>query len=276
MCMKKKWNVIGIIIMVMMIGLLLAGCENPSSSGSKDDDDKDEVVMYTVTFDSNGGSSVSDKTVESGGTISLPAEPTKAGYDFRGWYSDNNTFATAFTSSTTVNSDITVYAKWIKVYEIGDTGPAGGLIFYKKEAVSDNWQYLEAAPASTEVSAAWGANGTEIGGTQQEIGTGKANTALIVTALDNLGETGKAAQICDELNVNGFDDWFLPSVGELALIRNNLYTAGLGGFDVNSRFSSTEDGASSAYVYLFDLNQSDSYSHKNPSTQCKVRAIRQF
>ncbi|GHU30912.1 hypothetical protein FACS1894172_04920 [Spirochaetia bacterium] len=37
-----------------------------------------------------------------------------------------------------------------KVYKIGDTGPAGGLIFYNKGDYSDGWRYLKAAPANTE------------------------------------------------------------------------------------------------------------------------------
>jgi hypothetical protein len=41
-------------------------------------------------------------------------------------------------------------------YKIGDTGPAGGIVFYDKGFVSDGWRYLEATPAGTEFTADWG------------------------------------------------------------------------------------------------------------------------
>ena len=43
-------------------------------------------------------------------------------------------------------------------YNIGDTGPAGGIVFYDKGRVSDGWRYLEAARAGTEAEAIWGPN----------------------------------------------------------------------------------------------------------------------
>jgi len=43
----------------------------------------------------------------------------------------------------------------IPTYRIGDTGPAGGLIFYDKGNITGGWRYLEAAPASTEVKVIW-------------------------------------------------------------------------------------------------------------------------
>ena len=50
------------------------------------------------------------------------------------------------------------------VYEIGDTGPAGGLIFYVNENDSDEWHYLEAAPGDQGRNVAWGCSGTVIDG----------------------------------------------------------------------------------------------------------------
>ena len=53
-------------------------------------DPADEPEIYTVTFNSNGGSTVDSVTVEEGNTISEPIDPTKAGYVFDGWYEDAN------------------------------------------------------------------------------------------------------------------------------------------------------------------------------------------
>ena len=43
------------------------------------------VVTYTVTFDSNGGSAVTAQTIEAGQKATKPTDPTKSGYDFKGW-----------------------------------------------------------------------------------------------------------------------------------------------------------------------------------------------
>jgi len=114
-------------------------------------------------------------------------------------------------------------------YEIGDTGPAGGIVFYDKGSDSDGWRYLEAAPASTEFYAEWGLDDVPFE-TEIEIGTGKHNTPRIAAALTKNGETGRAAQRVAALQVNEFDDWFLPSWNELGLMYSNLYMRGLGGF----------------------------------------------
>ncbi|MHB9292155.1 hypothetical protein Holit_01244 [Hollandina sp. SP2] len=68
---------------------------------------------YTVTFDSDGGSAVTAQNVNAGANIAtLPANPTKAGYEFDGWYTEKNGGGAQFTAATTVTANITVYAKW--------------------------------------------------------------------------------------------------------------------------------------------------------------------
>lgn len=129
-------------------------------------------------------------------------------------------------------------------FSIGDTGPAGGLVFYDKGAYSAGWRYLEAAPLSTEWSVKqWGCSGTATGATATAIGTGEANTATIVSLC---AETNRAAKLCSDLVYGMYDDWFLPSESELNLIYTNLYGAGLGGFSGASYWSSTESSALNA------------------------------
>jgi uncharacterized repeat protein (TIGR02543 family) len=71
------------------------------------------VVTYTVSFESNGGSAVTAQGVSSGDTLDAPADPTKADYAFGGWYTDNDTFANAFDfTNTPITAEITLYAKW--------------------------------------------------------------------------------------------------------------------------------------------------------------------
>jgi len=74
------------------------------------------AAICTVTFDSNGGSAVASQTVLEGrkATEPLPV-PTKEGFTFVGWYSDNSTFNIKwgfYTESVTV--DVTLFAKWME------------------------------------------------------------------------------------------------------------------------------------------------------------------
>ncbi len=68
------------------------------------------VTKYTVTFNSNGGSKVSSKTVEKGKTVAKPSNPTRSGYTFLGWYNGS----TKFDFSTKITKNITLTAKWEK------------------------------------------------------------------------------------------------------------------------------------------------------------------
>lgn len=69
---------------------------------------------YTVTFDSNGGSSVDSQTVTEGQKAVKPADPVKEGYEFSGWYTDN-IMEYAYDFNWPVTCDLTVYAEWIKL-----------------------------------------------------------------------------------------------------------------------------------------------------------------
>ncbi len=76
------------------------------------------ATYYTVTFDKNGGdaeASPTSKVVISGKYVDgLPTAPTKSGYTFNGWNTAANGSGTAFTASTVVTADTTVYAQWTK------------------------------------------------------------------------------------------------------------------------------------------------------------------
>ena len=66
---------------------------------------------FTVRFESNGGSTVADQTVESGTPAAEPVEPTRDGYTFAGWYADE-ALTTRWDFTTPVTTDLTLYAAW--------------------------------------------------------------------------------------------------------------------------------------------------------------------
>ncbi len=72
-----------------------------------------EIKTYTVTFDSNGGSSVTAyKRIAHGSKIDAPNAPTKSGYEFWGWCEDSSCLSKFDFLNDTVTSDITLYAEW--------------------------------------------------------------------------------------------------------------------------------------------------------------------
>ena len=81
-----------------------------------------KVSGHTVTF-MNGETQYAQVKVQDNKSISgdewtdqsMPADPTKAGFTFNGWYQDKNGTGDAFTGDTVVgNSDMTVYASYVK------------------------------------------------------------------------------------------------------------------------------------------------------------------
>ena len=68
-------------------------------------------MYYTVTFNTNGGSSIASKSVRQGETVARPADPRKTDYNFAGWFSDSG-LTREYDFSTPVNSDLTLFAKW--------------------------------------------------------------------------------------------------------------------------------------------------------------------
>jgi hypothetical protein len=140
----------------------------------------------------------------------------------------------------------------------------GGIIFY----IDGTGQHgLIAATSDQSIGAQWGCQGTLIG-TSTAIGTGPANTTAIVNGCST---AGIAARICDELVLNGYNDWFLPSKDEL----NQMYVqkSAIGGFASNFYWSSTQASNNLAWNQMFGTGYQ--YNSNKPNTGY-VRAVRAF
>jgi len=163
-----------------------------------------------------------------------------------------------------------------QTYAIGATGPAGGLVFYDKGRYTNGWRYLESAPAATEwEDTVWQDPFTSFPDLYATIGTGKANTAAIVEVLNAYTppQTGRAAQLCNNLNYGGHCDWFLPSYDEMALMYDNLQASGLGGFSLAHYWTSTNNGSGNVWDKGFPDGSNDD---PQPQESRYVRAIRAF
>ena len=72
------------------------------------------MPRYTVTFDADGGSSVSEQSVLDGKKVTKPTDPTKPGYIFDGWFIGDEEWSF---DSDVVTTDITVKAAWVECTE---------------------------------------------------------------------------------------------------------------------------------------------------------------
>ena len=160
-----------------------------------------EADTYTVTFNANGGGGgpMTSQSFTEGTTQTLttntftgPTEKCK----FLGWNTDKNATTASYTDEANYKAlkSETLYAIWGE-YEVGDTGPAGGIIFYDvdednndehegrgpdnlssatNEASGDmlaNWRYLEAAAYDIKIDD----NGTEDDETDDTVSLGTSN-----------------------------------------------------------------------------------------------------
>ena len=174
------------------------------------------------------------------------------------------TTPTATTTTTTIP----------RTYQVGETGPGGGIVFYDAGAKQSWGRYLEAAPTDYQVNGSdanvyWGCQGTLTGATATAIGAGKDNTTKILLKCTT---AGIAADVANEYSTTtaGAGQWFLPSLDELnelcKYVRQTSQATGGGtvcrggmlrlGFAYGDYWSSSEcsedcDGAEGAWSMYF-------------------------
>ena len=163
-------------------------------------------------------------------------------------------------------------------YNIGDTGPAGGKIFITPSTVGNTTgRYFEAAPVSSEVSRRWASssNGNTFvsGADGTAIGTGQQNTIDIVAQSGNTS-ANSAAVYASEYSLNGYSDWFLPSIDELT----TLYSvrALVGGFENALYYSSSESEDNGAFAQYAEYLGGIVQAVNKLSSPIYVRSVRSF
>lgn len=71
------------------------------------------VTFYYNMKDANENDMLDLKTIPKGTKVTRPVDPTRDGYTFGGWYTDNNTFENAFNFNTKLDEGIELFAKWV-------------------------------------------------------------------------------------------------------------------------------------------------------------------
>jgi len=176
-------------------------------------------------------------------------------------------------TSTLTGSPISVTATAEYKPVIGDF-KYGGVIFYIDETEKHG---LVCAVTDQSSGAEWGCDGTTTGATGTAIGTGAQNTLDI---LAGCGTDDIAADLCADLTLNSFDDWFLPSKDELNEMYQNkaaintTATANSGSVFADDIYVSSTEGLSTAVkIQNMETGEQNSGFKDDPF---RVRAVREF
>ena len=208
------------------------------------------VIVKDANNNPVSGVSVAFAVATGGGSVTGGSATTNAsGVATVGGWTLGTTAGTntlTATSGTLTNSPITFTATGTvgaAPLAIGDNY-GGGIIAYILVSgdlgyVAGQTHGLIAAPSDQSTGIVWW-NGSYIttGAAGTATGTGAANTTAIVASQ---GAGSYAAKLCDDLVLNGYSDWYLPSKDEL----NKLYLnkRAVGGFATYFYWSSSEDYA---------------------------------
>lgn len=142
----------------------------------------DDTVFYTVAFNPQGGSSVPSQTVEAGGRATRPANPTRDGYTFAGWYTATSGGTLWEFLTEPVYTNLTLFANWTGA---ADHSSLNALIaeaegLNSADYTSNSWGVFQNALVYAKaVAAKSDATATEISDAVQALQS--ARTALVFT-----------------------------------------------------------------------------------------------
>ena len=169
---------------------------------------------------------------------------------------------------TSYGDDI-VFTTSTNAIAIGNTYQ-GGVIFYV-DASGNHGLICAVEDLGT---AEWGCYMQDMTGADGwNIGDGAQNTADIITGCTS---TTNAAALCNDLDYNGYTDWFLPSVDELDAVYNNLRANGLGDFLSGSYYYWTSTEYSNQYAYDQHMDYGGVQSNSTKTNELGVLPVRAF
>ena len=176
---------------------------------------------------------------------------------------------------------------------VGDTGPAGGVVFYVDSMdVYPGFVFLEAAPAEYSqtllpFTPATYRKDVLSSVTSTDMGAGLVNTINIAR---EVGDGNYASKYSLDMSVNGFSDWFLPSLREMEALC--MYSAGVNNDPESSDFGLcarsrsllygqedqywTSSNANSVYTWLVVLGKGHTLADNTRLSEVRVVPVRYF
>ena len=130
---------------------------------------------YTITFNSNGGTTISD--IEEATELPTPLPtPTKSGYKFVAWYYESN-FQTRAKAGDTIESNVTLYAKW---HNLGSLFTEIADAIRSKDGTSENIRDVDFGERVKQIQGA-----IELTQAQYDaLGTKDANTYYLIVEVE--------------------------------------------------------------------------------------------
>jgi len=189
----------------------------------------DIAPSFEITFNTNGGSSVSKQTVALNGTVTKPTDPTRSGYTFGGWYKDaglQNPYD--FTSKVVENT--TLYAKWNAVSLLTVTfsvNGGSGTVPTSQTVALDSKITLPSGSGLTKIGYffnGWNTN-TSGTGTNYSAGSSYPVTSSVTLYAKWSSTTYTASQTTNFSIKNGaYNDWKITTSFDIAGLKNAGYT----------------------------------------------------
>ena|GEM_PF-1621011 len=228
---------------------------------------------HTVTFDSKGGTVVSPIKTNCGITINAPSNPTKDGFEFNGWYT-NETYATAWNfENDLVEGDVTLYAQWGEIsagtYTVTYSPNGGdGTAYDVTENVRDGHEVL----ANSDSNLGFARTGYVFLGWSTDSSAGTADVAAGAAIGDEAqnGDTITLYAVWAEiqLNVNpmvcyianggtgGYDDTDIPYGSEYTVLGMAEANVSRDGYKFTG-WNTQSNGNGTAYAagYTFDITE---------------------
>lgn len=279
----KRFTLLSLLAGVALLLVMTTGCKKKNTIP--------EVSTYAVTEITQTTANAGGNVTSDGGsevTVRGVCWNTSPNPTVNNFKTENGSGAGTFTVSLSHLSFNTTY--FLRAYATNGEGTAygspvvfvtagtgfhigqlygGGIVFYLDYSGEHGMICAEA----DQDKVFWANESRETGAVETEIGTGQANTTKIVALLKPLN-IPSAAQICDDLELNGYSDWFLPAKEELTQMYANLVPLGLGNFGWSTYWSSSETAAANAWCENFRVGEHHDWN-KNTSTYY-VRAVRVF
>ena len=132
------------LVAVIVGGVVFSSLGSQGSPASSTAFFEPEPVVFTVSFETAGGTTIDPQEIEEGDKVYSPTDPTREGYSFVGWYRNKNLTKRA-SFPFTPKDDTVLYAKWEKesVLEDAVTSLLGDGHTYALFDQSATWQEAE-------------------------------------------------------------------------------------------------------------------------------------